>query len=191
MCQDMKHNIITWLHCSVMPSNSLTLALTEETSSGRIKIIRNEKYQATRTATVTIIWCFSQFPYLYSKPAAKQNVTTTSVKSGPNVMINFYSICWLLPLSIHENKYILKATGLFQLFWTFICCLFIFSSASFCIFSNFSSVTDFSGINLGLQRMYSALSSWCRKPLWEMYSSNADIFPSSDMIFLITYTYNK
>lgn len=107
MGQDMKQSISMWLHCSpVMHSNSLTLALTEETSSGRIKIIRNEKYQATRTATVTIIWCLSQFPYLYSKPAAKQNVTTTSVKSGPSVMIIFYSIFRLVPLSIYENTYI-------------------------------------------------------------------------------------
>lgn len=87
----------------LMRSNPLTTALTEETSSGRTKIIRNEKYQATRTATVTMIWCFNQFPYLYSKPAAKQNVTTTSVKSGPNVMIKFHSIFWLLPLSIDLN----------------------------------------------------------------------------------------
>lgn len=37
--------------------------LTAETSKGRMKTIRNEKYQAMKTAMVTSQCCFRQFPY--------------------------------------------------------------------------------------------------------------------------------
>jgi len=49
-----------------------------DTSSGIIKIMRNEKYQAVSTARVTKTGCLIQFEYLHSKTAAKRNAMQIS-----------------------------------------------------------------------------------------------------------------
>ena len=41
---------------------SLGSTLTEVTSSGKINMMRNEKYQATNTERVTTMWWWNQFP---------------------------------------------------------------------------------------------------------------------------------
>lgn len=61
--------------------------LTEDTSNGSTKIIKNEKYQAISTAKVTKKFCLFKSPYLYTIPATKQNVSTTSAISGPDVIL--------------------------------------------------------------------------------------------------------
>ena len=40
----------------------LAQELTDVTSKGKINIIRNEKYHATNTDRVTMMWCLNQSP---------------------------------------------------------------------------------------------------------------------------------
>jgi len=50
-----------------------------DTSRGMMKMIRNEKYQATKTARVTMTGCRIQLEYLHNKDAASTNANRTSV----------------------------------------------------------------------------------------------------------------
>jgi len=49
-----------------------------DTSRGMMKMMRNEKYQAIMTATVTRMGCLIQFEYLHSSPAANINAMQIS-----------------------------------------------------------------------------------------------------------------
>jgi len=49
-----------------------------DTSNGMMKMMRNEKYQAIMTATVTRMGCLIQFEYLHSSPAANINAMQIS-----------------------------------------------------------------------------------------------------------------
>lgn len=62
--------------------------LTDETSSGKTKIIRKEKHHATSTANVTIMWCLYQSPYRYKMTAASKNAAKMSKINIPADMIN-------------------------------------------------------------------------------------------------------
>jgi len=49
-----------------------------DTSRGMMKMIRKEKYQAVRTASVTKTGCLIQFEYLHNKAAEMINAVITS-----------------------------------------------------------------------------------------------------------------
>lgn len=51
-----------------------------DTSRGMMKMMRNEKYQAVNTASVTRIGCLIQFEYLHSNTAAKTKAIQRSNK---------------------------------------------------------------------------------------------------------------
>lgn len=49
-----------------------------DTSSGMMKMMRKEKYQAINTAIVTKMGCLIQFEYLHSNPAASMKAMQIS-----------------------------------------------------------------------------------------------------------------
>jgi len=57
----------------------LVTKMVFDTSRGIMKMIRNEKYHATRTARVTKTGCRIQLEYLHNKDAASTNANRTSV----------------------------------------------------------------------------------------------------------------
>lgn len=65
--------LVTWLNWRVQ-----LVKMVEATSSGMAKMIRKEKYQAVRTATVTTRGWRNTSQYRHKRPAASKNVAITS-----------------------------------------------------------------------------------------------------------------
>lgn len=168
VCKKMRHSHPKVFHrkafimCTLQHSfnilNSYTqmCIITEDTSKGSIKIINREKYQAINTETVTMIWCRNTFPYLKSKVPANRNATMISVKNAPRTILSFISISSVIFNASYDFQAIVKLmhinTYAFMSELASVSCASLtLISASLCIFSNFSKVTDLSGINFGLQ----------------------------------------
>ena len=95
-----------------------------------MKMMRKEKYQATKTEMVTIRWWWNQSPYRNNMKEATIKVQAISAMSGPTAMVVNNQIQALHSAAVK---------------------FFNFSSASRCNFSNFSIVNVFNGKRTGLQ----------------------------------------
>ena len=64
------------------------IKLTAETSKGRMNTIRKEKYQATKTATVTSQCCFRQLPYWWRRHKVRRKTKIISTVNGAALILN-------------------------------------------------------------------------------------------------------
>lgn len=63
------------------------IKLTAETSKGRMNTIRKEKYQATKTATVTSQCCFRQLPYWWRRHKVRRKTKIISTVNGAALIL--------------------------------------------------------------------------------------------------------
>jgi len=63
------------------------IKLTAETSKGRMNTIRKEKYQATKTATVTSQCCFRQLPYWWRRHNVRRKTKIISTVNGAALIL--------------------------------------------------------------------------------------------------------
>ena len=80
------------------------IKLTAETSKGRMNTIRKEKYQATKTATVTSQCCFRQLPYWWRRHNVRRKTKIISTVNGAALILNLLRYKKIdLPVRCCEN----------------------------------------------------------------------------------------
>ena len=80
------------------------IKLTAETSKGRMNTIRKEKYQATKTATVTSQCCFRQLPYWWRRHKVRRKTKIISTVNGAALILKLLRYKKIdLPVRCCEN----------------------------------------------------------------------------------------
>ena len=80
------------------------IKLTAETSKGRMNTIRKEKYQATKTATVTSQCCFLQLPYWWRRHKVRRKTKIISTVNGAALILKLLRYKKIdLPVRCCEN----------------------------------------------------------------------------------------